>query len=144
MKPLLPCRMPAWLAEVCDGRRAVQRSSVIFSRGPSVARCGTRPARIWWARIGWARPSIWTMTTPGLSVWITSWRLAAAGGRASQVGIVAAVDREHRRSGPAWAMAYTIEPTKAVRTPITWNLGDEPAEERKTPICKTSVAIATR
>ena len=32
MKLFLPCRMPAWLAEVCEGSSAFHLSSFIVSR----------------------------------------------------------------------------------------------------------------
>ena len=69
MPSLLPCRMPAWLAEVIEGRIASQRDSLWLPSRTRPAIVLTEPARIRPARIGWARPSIWMMTRPGLSVW---------------------------------------------------------------------------
>ena len=46
MKLLLPCRMPAWLADVCDGSSAIQRSSFISPERIHLEMNGTRPARI--------------------------------------------------------------------------------------------------
>ena len=63
---LLPCRMPAWLAEVIDGRIASQRDSLWLPSRTQLAIVLTDPARIRPARIGWARPSIWMITRPGL------------------------------------------------------------------------------
>ena len=65
---LLPWRMPAWLAEVIDGRIASQRDSLWLPSRTQSAIVLTEPARIRPARIGWASPSIWTMTRPGWSV----------------------------------------------------------------------------
>ena len=47
MKLLLPCRMPAWLAEVCEGSSAVHLSRRIVWLRTHFAMNGTRPARIW-------------------------------------------------------------------------------------------------
>ena len=69
MPSLLPWRMPAWLADVIDGRIASQRDSLWVPSRTQLAIVLTEPARIRPARIGWARPSIWMITRPGLSVW---------------------------------------------------------------------------
>ena len=69
MPSLLPWRMPAWLADVIDGRIASQRDSLWLPSRTRLAIVLTDPARIRPARIGWASPSIWMMTRPGLSVW---------------------------------------------------------------------------
>ena len=66
---LLPCRMPAWLADVIDGRIASQRDSLWVPSRTQPAIVLTEPARIRPARIGCASPSIWRITRPGLSVW---------------------------------------------------------------------------
>src|SRR4026207_92073 len=68
MPSLLPCKMPAWLAEVIEGRMASQRESLCDPSRTHLARLFTEPARIRPARIGWASPSIWMITSPGLSV----------------------------------------------------------------------------
>ncbi len=64
---LLPCRIPAWLADVIDGRIASQRDSLWLPSRTQLAIVLTEPARIRPARIGWASPSIWMITRPGLS-----------------------------------------------------------------------------
>ena len=69
MPSLLPWRMPAWLADVIDGRIASQRDSLWVPSRTQLAIVFTEPARIRPARIGWASPSIWMITRPGLSVW---------------------------------------------------------------------------
>src|SRR3954467_3723721 len=69
MPAVLPWRMPAWLAEVIDGRIASQRDSLWVRSRTQLAMVFTEPARIRPARIGWASPSIWMITRPGLSVW---------------------------------------------------------------------------
>ena len=69
MPSLLPCRMPAWLPDVIDGRIASQRDSLWLPSRTQLAIVLTDPARIRAARIGCARPSIWMITRPGLSVW---------------------------------------------------------------------------
>ena len=61
--------MPAWLADVIDGRIASQRDSLWLPSRTQPAIVLTDPARIRPARIGWASPSIWMITRPGLSVW---------------------------------------------------------------------------
>src|SRR3954469_4677533 len=66
---LLPCRMPAWLPDVIDGRIASHFDSLWLPSRTQFAMVLTDPARIRPARIGWASPSIWRMTRPGLSVW---------------------------------------------------------------------------
>ena len=68
MPSLLPWRMPAWLAEVIDGRIASQRDSLWLPSRTQSAIVLTDPARIRAAMIGCARPSIWMITRPGLSV----------------------------------------------------------------------------
>ena len=67
MPSLLPCRIPAWLADVIDGRIASQRSRRWVPLRTHPAMVLTEPARMRPARIGWARPSIWTITRPGWS-----------------------------------------------------------------------------
>ena len=69
MPSLLPWRMPAWLPDVIDGSIASQRDSLWLPSRTQLAIVLTDPARICAARIGWARPSIWMITRPGLSVW---------------------------------------------------------------------------
>ena len=69
MPSLLPWRIPAWLPEVIDGRIASQRDSLWLPSRTRPAIVLTEPARIRPARIGWASPSIWMITRPGLSVW---------------------------------------------------------------------------
>ena len=64
---LVPWRMPAWLAEVIDGRIASQRESLWVPSRIQLPIVLTDPARTRLARIGCARPSIWMMTRPGLS-----------------------------------------------------------------------------
>src|SRR3954454_1377709 len=66
---LLPWRMPAWLPDVIDGRIASHFESLWLPSRTQLAIVLTEPARIRPARIGWARPSIWRITRPGLSVW---------------------------------------------------------------------------
>src|SRR3954469_8902939 len=66
---LLPWRMPAWLPDVIDGRIASQRDSLWVPARTRPAIVLTEPARIRPARMGCARPSIWMITRPGLSVW---------------------------------------------------------------------------
>ena len=68
MPSLLPWRIPAWLAEVIDGRIASQRESLWLPSRIQLAIVLTDPARTRAARIGWARPSIWMITRPGSSV----------------------------------------------------------------------------
>ena len=68
MPSLLPCRIPAWLADVIDGRIASQRESLWLPSRIQLPITLTEPARTRPARIGCARPSIWTMTRPGLSL----------------------------------------------------------------------------
>ncbi len=75
MPSLLPWRIPAWLAEVIDGRMASQRESLWLPSRIQLPIVLTEPARTRPARIGWARPSIWMMTRPGLSV-VSAARLA--------------------------------------------------------------------
>ena len=99
MPSLLPCRIPAWLADVIDGRIASQRERLVASgsriQPPIVL---TEPARIRAARIGWARPSIWMITRPGLSV-VAAARLASRlRDEQAEVG-PAAVHAEDRREG---------------------------------------------
>ena len=60
---------PAWLPDVIDGRIASQRDSLWLPSRTQPAIVLTEPARIRPARIGWASPSIWMITRPGLSVW---------------------------------------------------------------------------
>ena len=62
---LLPCRMPAWLADVIDGRIASHGERTWLPLRIQLASVLTEPARTRPARIGCARPSIWMMTTPG-------------------------------------------------------------------------------
>ncbi len=64
---LLPWRIPAWLADVIEGRIASQRDSLWVPSRTQLASVLTDPARIRPARIGWASPSIWMITSPGLS-----------------------------------------------------------------------------
>src|SRR4029079_15168012 len=64
---LFPWRMPAWLAEAIDGRIASQRDSLWVPLRTQDAIVFTDPARMRAARIGWASPSIWRITRPGLS-----------------------------------------------------------------------------
>src|SRR3954447_25832595 len=78
MKLLLPCRIPACDADVCEGSRAVHLSSFIWPDRTQCEMNGTRPARICCARIGCARPSIWTITRPGELVTIVSGLLRAS------------------------------------------------------------------
>src|SRR3954468_1720933 len=66
---LLPWRMPAWLPDVIDGGIASQRDSLWLPSRTQFDIVLTEPARIRPARMGWARPSIWRITRPGLSVW---------------------------------------------------------------------------
>src|SRR3954447_4297908 len=66
---LLPCRIPAWLPDVIDGRIASHLESLWLPSRTQFAIVLTEPARIRPARIGWASPSIWRITRPGLSVW---------------------------------------------------------------------------
>src|SRR4029079_11934363 len=66
---LLPWRIPAWLADVIDGRIASQRDSLWVPPRTQLARLFTEPARMRAARIGWASPSIWRITRPGESDW---------------------------------------------------------------------------
>src|SRR4249919_2797842 len=68
MPSLLPWRMPAWLPDVIDGRIASHLDSLWLPSRTIPAIVLTDPARIRPARIGWARPSIWRITRPGLSV----------------------------------------------------------------------------
>ena len=68
MPSLLPWRMPAWLADVIDGRIASHRESLWVPSRIQPPIVLTDPARTRPARIGWARPSIWMITRPGLSV----------------------------------------------------------------------------
>ena len=68
MPSLLPCRMPAWLAEVIDGRIASHFESWWLPSRIQRAIVLTDPARTRPARIGWASPSIWAITSPGLSL----------------------------------------------------------------------------
>ena len=49
---LLPCRMPAWLAEVIDGSIASQRDSLWLRSRTQLAIVLTEPARMRPARIG--------------------------------------------------------------------------------------------
>ena len=60
-------RMPAWLADVMDGRIASHSESVCVPLRIQLAMVLTDPARTRAARIGCASPSTWMMTTPGLS-----------------------------------------------------------------------------
>ena len=62
---LVPWRMPAWLADVIDGRSASHCERVWLPSRIQRDIVLTEPARIRPARIGWARPSIWTITSPG-------------------------------------------------------------------------------
>ena len=59
--------MPAWLPDVIDGRIASQRDSLWLPSRTRPAMVLTEPARIRPARIGCASPSIWMITSPGLS-----------------------------------------------------------------------------
>ncbi len=60
--------MPAWLADVIEGRSASQRDSLWVPDRIQLPIVLTDPARTRPARIGWARPSIWMITRPGASV----------------------------------------------------------------------------
>ncbi len=65
---LLPCRMPAWLAPVCDDR---SHSQPVMRCDPSRtqrARVGACPLAIAWRTTGSASPSIWRNRMPGTSV----------------------------------------------------------------------------
>ena len=68
MPSLLPWRIPAWLAEVIEGRIASHCDSLWLPSRIQPAMVLTEPARMRPARIGWARPSIWMITRPGWSV----------------------------------------------------------------------------
>src|SRR3954470_1147381 len=72
MPSFVPCRIPAWLADVIDGRMASQRDSLWLPERIQLPIVLTDPARTRPARIGCARPSIWTITRPGESMLATS------------------------------------------------------------------------
>ena len=63
----VPWRIPAWLPEVIDGSIASHWESRWLPSRIQPAIVLTEPARTRAARIGWARPSIWMITSPGLS-----------------------------------------------------------------------------
>ena len=68
MPSLLPWRIPAWLAEVIEGRIASHRESLCVRLRTHEPIVLTDPARMRAARIGCASPSIWMITSPGASV----------------------------------------------------------------------------
>src|SRR3972149_2015752 len=88
MRSLSPCRMPAWLADVCEGSITSQRPSRIRRARSQRDMTGTRPARTWLRSTGWLRPSILTITSPGWS----GGRAPRAPERSSDIGDVDAGD----------------------------------------------------
>ena len=69
MPSLLPWRIPAWLAEVIEGRIASHRESLwVLFADPAAHRVDRAGADADWRGSGWASPSIWMITSPGLSV----------------------------------------------------------------------------
>src|SRR3954467_11274051 len=67
MPSFVPWRIPAWLADLIDGRMAPQRDSLWLPERIQLPIVLTDPARTRPARIGCARPSIWRITRPGES-----------------------------------------------------------------------------
>ena len=68
MPSLLPSSRPAWLAEVWEGRSAVQPASRWLPSRIQRDSVGRLPARTCARSSGAARPSIWIISTPGTSV----------------------------------------------------------------------------
>ena len=97
---------------------------------PATTRCGTRPARTWRARIGWARPSIWTTTRPGWSVRTTSGpRAASCWTRIAKYESSSLIDRIAVRI--VLTNAYTNEATSAARMPLTTISGIEARQDQE-------------
>ena len=64
MLSLFPWRIPAWLAEVCDGGTHSHSTRRYCPERTQLAIRGVIPTRIALRRIGAARPSIWTTISP--------------------------------------------------------------------------------
>ena len=78
---LLPCRMPAWLAPVCDDRSHSQRVIRWEPLRTHRASVGALPLAIAWRSTGSASPSIWMKITPGTSVGVAAPTGSPCGGR---------------------------------------------------------------
>ena len=65
---LLPWRIPAWLAPVCDERSHSQPVMRCVPERTHLARVGAWPSASAWRSTGSARPSIWMNRIPGTSV----------------------------------------------------------------------------